>query len=88
METTECDRIIFHFNKAHLSDASIPMWTIKHKGQTYYVHHMESSIGFKTKETPENAHTKGSIMFKGKLKIYETNSETTQSVSETHALIF
>lgn len=71
MESLEVDRIIFHFNKAHLTDATIPMWTIKHRGQTYYVNHVEvePGVGFKTKETPDNPHTKGSIMFKAKMKI-------------------
>jgi hypothetical protein len=59
----------------HLQDSTIPMWTVKHKGETYYVHHIEvePGIGFSTKETPENPHTKGSLKFKGKLKIEEDN---------------
>jgi len=63
--------ITFNFNKMHLQDASIPMWVIKAKGQTYYVDHvdMESRIGFSTKETPDNPSTKGSIKFKAKLEI-------------------
>lgn len=81
LNSEEFDRIIFHFNKAHITDPTIPMWTIKHRGQTYYVNHMESEIGFKTKETPENPHTKGSLQFKGRLKIWETDNET-------HALIY
>lgn len=69
LNLTDRNEIIFHFNKKYLEDNSIPMWTIKTKGETYYVHHMESSIGFSTKETPDNPHTKGSIKFKGRLKI-------------------
>lgn len=69
--------MIFHFNKASLSDVTIPMWTVKHKGNTYYVHHLESSVGFKTKETPENEHTKGSLQFKGKLNIIEEDGQIT-----------
>ena len=59
----------------HLQDPTVPMWTIKHKGETYYVHHMEvmPGIGFSTKETPENPHTKGSLRIKGKLKIEDDN---------------
>ena len=66
--------IIFHFNKKHLENSSIPMWVIKCRGDTYYVHHVGVSpgIGFSTKETPNNPHTKGSIKIKGKLTI-ETN---------------
>lgn len=69
------DRIIFHFNKAHLTDSSIPMWTLKHKGNTYYVNHVvvNPGVGFTTKETPDNEHTKGSIKFKAGLEIYKEN---------------
>lgn len=63
------DRIVFHFNKASLADPTIPMWVVKSKGQTHYVSHLESSIGFSTKETPDNEHTKGSIQFRGNLSI-------------------
>ncbi len=75
-QDNESNRIIFHFNKAFLTDSTIPMWTIKHKGISYYVNHLESSIGFKTKETPENNATKGSLQFKGKLKIIQEGKET------------
>lgn len=76
------DRIIFHFNKATLTDATIPMWTIKHRGQTYYVNHVtvEPGVGFKTKETPDNPHTKGSLQFYAKLKIFETETQTKEAV--------
>ena len=70
------ERIIFHFNKAHLQDPTIPMWVLKHKGQTYYVDHIDSEIGFSTKETPENPHTKGSIMFRGRIEIYKKENLT------------
>lgn len=71
------EKVVFHFNKAHLSDSKIPMWVIKHKGETYYVNHVEfeKGIGFKTKETPDNPHTKGSILIKGKLEITENSNE-------------
>ncbi len=77
----ERSRIVFHFNKAFLTDDSIPMWTIKHKGNTYYVHHLVSNIGFNTKETPDNEHTKGSIMFKGQLTITEQDGQVCALVS-------
>jgi hypothetical protein len=65
--------IIMHFNKMHLQDSSIPMWVIKTKGNTYYVEHVDidAGVGFSTKETPDNPHTKGSLKFKGKLEIKE-----------------
>jgi hypothetical protein len=69
--------IVFHFNKAHLVDNNIPMWVIKHKGNTYYVNHVDvaEGVGFSTKETPNNPHTKGSIKFKGKLSIKFVDTE-------------
>jgi hypothetical protein len=70
------DTIVFHFNKKHLQDATIPMWVIKHKGKTHYVHHVTSEVGFSTKETPDNPHTKGSIKFKGNVEFYEEDSKT------------
>ena len=52
-----------------MEDPTIPMWVIKCRGDTYYVHHVivEPGIGFTTKETPDNPHTKGSIKFKANL---------------------
>ena len=78
----EKDRIIFHFNKGHLQNADVPMWTIKHRGQTYYVNHVtvEPGIGFRTKETPESSHTKGSLQFSGRLKIFKNGNETHASI--------
>ena len=74
------EEIVFHFNKKHLEDPTIPMWTIKHKGQTYYVNHVDSQIGFSTKETPDNPVTKGSIQFRGKIKIYKENDQTIANI--------
>lgn len=67
--------IVFHFNKKHIENPDIPMWVIKCKGETYYVHHVDvkPNVGFSTKETPDNPHTKGSIKFKAKLKIETTD---------------
>jgi hypothetical protein len=56
--------LIFHFNKKHLEDPSIPMWSIKAKGETYYVKHVDCALPWSTKETPDNPHTKGSIKIK------------------------
>lgn len=63
------NRIIFHFNKKHNEDKSVPAWVVKAKGQTHYVHHFDSSVGFSTKETPDNPHTKGSLMLRGELRV-------------------
>jgi hypothetical protein len=68
---------VFHFNKKHLQDPTIPMWVVKCRGDTYYVDHVDvlPGIGFSTKETPDNPHTKGSIKFKGRLSIGEENNK-------------
>ena len=55
---------MFHFNKAHLTDQTIPMWVLKFHGETYYVNHVECNVPWSTKETPDNPHTKGSIKVK------------------------
>lgn len=72
----DIQRIVFHYNKAHNTDTTIPMWIVKHKGQTYYVNHLDSTVGFSTKETSDNPHTKGSLMFRGKLSIVEQENQT------------
>lgn len=40
------------------------MWILKIKGETHYVNHVECSVGWSTKETPNNDKTKGSIKIK------------------------
>ena len=42
-----CRDAVFHFNKKHLEDPTIPMWVIKTGGKTYYIHHLTSNIGWK-----------------------------------------
>jgi hypothetical protein len=59
-----CKEVIFHFNKGHITNPDIPMWVIKTRGETHYVHHVESSAPWSTKETPDNPSTKGAIKFK------------------------
>ena len=59
-----CKDLVFHFNKKHLEDETIPMWVVKTHGETFYVNHVESQMPWSTKETPDNSHTKGSIKFK------------------------
>ena len=74
--TEKLEEIVFHFNKKHLENPTIPMWVVKCRGDTYYVNHVEVSpgVGFSTKETPDNPHTKGSIKFKANLMIEEENN--------------
>lgn len=71
-KSNEKGRVIFHFNKKHNEDPSIPTWVVKHKGETYYVNHLISNVGFTTKETPDNDHTKGSLMIRGLLTIFKS----------------
>ena len=73
---------MFHFNKKHLEDCTVPMWVVKCRGDTYYVNHVDVSpgVGFSTKETPENTHTKGSIKFKAQLIIEEENNSKTAKI--------
>lgn len=76
-------RVVFHYNKAHNKDQSIPVWIVKHAGQTYYVDHLDSEVGFSTKETPDNPHTKGALQFKGVLTITEDdNGKRTAHVAQ------
>ena len=83
MESEKREAIVFHFNKKFLQDNTIPMWVVKHKGQTYYINHMTvlPNVGFSTKETPDNDHTKGSIKLRGKLMVYEENGQILAEVS-------
>ncbi len=67
------DRIVFHFNKASIGNPEIPPWTLKTRGQTFYAWHMESAIGFSSKETPDSPHTQGSIQFRGHLDVREVD---------------
>lgn len=69
-------KVVFHFNKMHLTDETIPMWVLKSKGNTYYINHLDSKVGFSTKETPDNPHTKGSLKFRGTVTIRTYEDET------------
>jgi hypothetical protein len=75
--TTEiaCKDAIFHFNKHHLVDPTTPPWTIKTGGKTYYVNHVECNLPWSTKETPDNASTKGAIKIKKALLIINDSND-------------
>jgi len=77
LDSNEIQRVVFHYNKKHNEDVTIPCWVVKHKGATYYVNHLDSEVGFTTKETPDNEHTKGALQFRGKLMIVKENGITT-----------
>jgi len=77
MLTLTCKNVVFHFNKKHLEDDTVPMWVIKTHGETYYVNHVSGNIPWSTKETPDSTHTKGSIKFRNcKLIIDDENCAT------------
>jgi hypothetical protein len=69
--------VVFHFNKKHLEDATIPAWAIKTQGKTFYVNHVECNMPWSTKETRDNPHTKGSIKIRNcVLRIDQNNCAT------------
>jgi len=75
---------VFHFNKKHLEDQTIPMWVLKTHGKTYYVNHVDCSIPWSTKETPDNPHTKGSIKVKDCLLVIDDDNNATISKLTQH----
>lgn len=70
-------RNVFHYNVKHNQDQTIPPWIVKRDGQTFYVHHLVSDVGFRTKETPDNPTTKGSLLLIGTLRIKIEDGATT-----------
>ena len=74
LQSFEFAPVIFHYNKKHNEDQSVPCWILKVKGETHYVNHVEIApgVGFSTKETPDNPHTKGALKIKGCLTLIET----------------
>ena len=73
---------MFHFNKKHLEDQTIPMWVLKFHGETLYVKHVDCQLHWSTKETPDNPSTKGSIKVKNALlRINDDNEATLTELS-------
>lgn len=58
------------------------MWTLKIKGESYYVTHVtvEPGVGFSTKETKDNSHTKGAIKFKASARIFNNDQGEPEAV--------
>ena len=79
-----CKEVVFHFNKKHLEDPTIPMWVIKTKGKTYYVEHVECNMPWSTKETKDNPHTKGSFKFKDCHLTIDDNNEAQLRTATDH----
>ena len=74
-----CKDLVFHFNKKHLEDETIPMWVVKTHGESFYVNHVTSQLHWTTKETPDNERTKGSIKFKECLLTIDPENNATIS---------
>lgn len=60
------------------------MWVLKTKGESYYVNHVECSIPWSTKETPDNPHTKGAIKVKDCLLVIDDDNNATLSRLSHH----
>jgi hypothetical protein len=75
---------VFHFNKGHLTDQTIPMWVLKTKGESYYVNHVDCQMPWSTKETPDNPSTKGSLKIKKCLLTIDDLNEATISELTVH----
>lgn len=60
------------------------MWAVKTKGETYYVDHVDCKIGWSTKETPDNSHTKGSIKIKNCLLVIDDDNCATLTELTVH----
>ncbi len=67
-----CKNVDFHFNKGHIEFPFLPMWALKVKGQTFYVHNIES-------EAPWNTHERSSGSTKGVLRFKKCNIVIDQS---------
>ena len=53
-----CKDVVFHFNKKHLEDETVPMWVLKTHGETFYVNHVTADMPWSTKETPDRKSTR------------------------------
>lgn len=79
----DCAAIDMHFNKAHLQyPDTIPRWVVKTKGRTYYVHHIDSQVGWSSRELSEGS-TLGMIRLRHcRLEIDEDgNARITEKVA-------
>lgn len=64
MTIENASNIEFHFNKKSLEWSFLPMWTLKAKGKSYYVKHVECEAPWTTRERPDHPSTKGSLRIK------------------------
>lgn len=59
----DCATVDFHFNRGHTEFPDLPMWIVKAKGQTYYVHHLTATCAWSTREVPSGS-TRGMLRFR------------------------
>jgi hypothetical protein len=55
------------------------MWVLKTKGESYYVNHVDCTVPWSTKETPDNPSTKGSLRVKNCLMVIDEDNNATLS---------
>lgn len=74
---------VFHFNKKSISDATIPPWILKTRGESWYVSHVTCEVPWSTKETPTNSHTQAAIKLKNVyVQITDDNEAIIQSLTK------
>lgn len=56
----KCQTVDFHFNKGSIEFPALPMWVVKAKGKSFYVHHVDAQVPWSTRELPEGS-TRGMI---------------------------
>lgn len=62
LDLGQCKNVDFHFNKINVEFSFMPMWALKAKGQTFYVHNIESAAAWNTQE--RTGSTRGVLRFK------------------------
>lgn len=62
LELENCRNVDFHYNKGAGEFPFLPMWTIRVKGKSYYVHEVNATVPWTTRER-ENGSTKGVLRF-------------------------
>lgn len=65
LDLGKCPVIDFHFNKIAIEFPWMPVWTLKTKGKTFYLPHVDfRNVSLSTRETPDHPATKGSLRFR------------------------
>lgn len=60
--TISANRVDFSYNRGHNEFAFLPRWIVKMKGKTYYIDHIDSKVGFNTREL-DGGSTRGMLRF-------------------------